>query len=68
MANNIIEHGRVIRGWTGLTVQPRLEADGEGVGVIVSDVAADSPAAKAGLQPGDLIVSCDDHAIEGGEE
>ena len=68
VANNLIEHGRVIRGWTGITVQSRLEADGEGVGVIVSDVATASPAAKAGLQPGDLILACDGHAIEGGEE
>ena len=68
VAQNIIKHGRVIRGWSGITVQPRLEADGTGVGVIVSDVAADSPAANAGLKPGDLIVACDGHAIEGGEE
>lgn len=68
VANNIIEHGRVIRGWTGITVQPRLEADGEGVGVVISDVAGASPAAKAGLQAGDLILACDGHPIEGGEE
>ncbi|HUR56859.1 MAG TPA: PDZ domain-containing protein [Opitutaceae bacterium] len=68
VANNLIEHGRVIRGWTGITVQPRLEADGEGEGVIISDVATASPAAKAGLQPGDLIIACDGHTIEGGEE
>jgi serine protease Do len=68
VAENIIKHGRVIRGWSGLTVQPRLEADGTGVGVIVSDVAIGSPAAKVGLQPGDLIVACDGHAIEAGEE
>ena len=68
VAENIVKHGRVIRGWSGLTVQPRLEADGAGVGVIVSDVVAGSPAAKAGLQPGDLIVACDGHEIEAGEE
>ncbi|MGH7944984.1 MAG: PDZ domain-containing protein, partial [Opitutaceae bacterium] len=68
VAQSLIKHGRVIRGWSGITVQPRLEADGTGVGVIVSDVATASPAAKAGLQPGDLIVSCDGHDIEGGEE
>jgi serine protease Do len=68
VANSLIKHGRVIRGWSGITVQPRLEADGTGVGVIVSDVANGSPAANAGLKPGDLIVSCDGHDIEGGEE
>jgi serine protease Do len=68
VATSLIKHGRVIRGWSGITVQPRLEADGDGVGVIVSDVAAGSPAATAGLKPGDLILSCDGYAIEGGEE
>lgn len=68
VAENLIQHGRVIRGWSGITVQPRLESDGEGAGVIVGDIAAGSPAAGAGLQPGDLIVACDGHAIESAEE
>lgn len=68
VASNIIKHGRVIRGWSGITVQPRLESDGTGPGVIVSDVAAGSPADKAGLKAGDLIVAGAGHAIEGGEE
>jgi serine protease Do len=68
VAENIIQHGRVIRGWSGITVQPRLEADGPGSGVIISDVAAGSPAARAGLTAGDLILACDGHAIESAEE
>jgi serine protease Do len=68
VAEQIISQGRVTRGWSGLTVQPRLEADGETVGVVVSDVAASSPATKAGLQPGDVILACDGHTIEGAEE
>jgi serine protease Do len=68
VARSLIETGRVIRGWSGITVQPRLEAAGEGAGVLVSDVAAGSPAAGAGVQPGDLIIACDGQPIEGGEE
>jgi serine protease Do len=68
VADQIIATGRVSRGWSGLTVQPRLEADGEAIGVVVGDVAAGSPATKAGLQPGDVILACDGHAIEGAEE
>lgn len=68
VAESLVRHGRVMRGWSGITVQPRLEADGEGPGVIVGDVAAGSPAAKAGLQPGDLILACDGQAIESAEE
>jgi serine protease Do len=68
VATQLIAQGRVTRGWSGLTVQPRLESDGPGTGVIVADVTPGSPAAESGLQPGDLIVACDAHAIEGAEE
>ncbi len=68
VAEQIVKHGLVVRGWSGLTVQPRLESEGPGAGVAIADVAAGSPAAKAGLQPGDLIVACDGYAIEGQEE
>ena len=68
VAESLIKHGRVIRGWSGINVQARLESDGRGPGVIVGDVVAGSPAADAGLQPGDLIVAGDGHAIESAEE
>ncbi|HVS50953.1 MAG TPA: PDZ domain-containing protein [Opitutaceae bacterium] len=68
VADNLSQKGTVVRGWSGLTVQPRLESDGPGRGVIVGDVAPDSPGAKAGVQPGDLVVACDGHEIEGAEE
>ena len=68
VVDRIVRQGRVIRGWSGLTVQPRLEAEGHGTGVVVADVARASPAAGAGLQPGDLVVACDGRAIEGAEE
>ncbi len=68
VADNLIKHGRVIRGWSGITVQPRLESSGRGPGVIVADVAEGSPAAEAGVKAGDLVVACDGQAIEGAEE
>lgn len=68
VADSLIQHGRVRRGWSGVTVQPRLEADGRGPGVIVGDIAAGSPAAGVGLQPGDLILACDGNVIESEEE
>ena len=68
VADQLILHGAVTRGWSGLTVQPRLEADGPGPGVVVADTAPGSPAAKAGLKPGDIVLACDGHPIEGGEE
>lgn len=68
VTEQLIAHGRVTRGWSGVTVQPRLEADGEARGVVVGDVAEGSPAAQAGLRPGDVILACDGQAIEGAEE
>lgn len=68
VTDNLVKKGAVVRGWSGLTVQPRLEADGPGAGVIIGDVAAGSPGAKGGLQPGDLVLACDGHEIEGAEE
>ncbi|MEO5957766.1 MAG: PDZ domain-containing protein [Opitutaceae bacterium] len=68
VAEEIVSKGRVTRGWSGVTVQPRLEADGPGAGVIVSDVVAGSPAAGANVQVGDVILACDGQAIEGAEE
>jgi serine protease Do len=66
VADHLIASGRVTRGWSGITVQPRLEIDGmAAAGALVADVAAGSPAARAGLVPGDIIMAVDGHAIEG---
>lgn len=68
IAAQLAVQGHVTRGWSGLTVQPRLEADGAGHGVVVADVAPGSPARGAGLIPGDFILAGDGHAIEGEKE
>jgi len=68
VAMQLVATGRVVRGWSGLTVQPRLEADASDTGVVVSDVAAGSPAAKAGIEAGDVVLKCDGIAVEGAQE
>ncbi|HVT74501.1 MAG TPA: PDZ domain-containing protein [Lacunisphaera sp.] len=68
ISKRLIAGGKVKRGWSGLTVQRRLEADADGSGVVVADVAPGSPAAGGGLRPGDVIVACDGHPIEDQEE
>jgi serine protease Do len=66
--------GRVRRGDIGAsaqTVTPVLaEALGLSVdsGVLVADVAAGGPAARAGLQPGDVVVSLDGKRMENGRQ
>lgn len=68
VALQLIAAGKVTRGWSGITVQPRLEAEGSEVGVVVADVAAGSPAAQAGVLPGDIVIACDGVAIAGAQE
>ncbi|HLP01722.1 MAG TPA: trypsin-like peptidase domain-containing protein, partial [Opitutaceae bacterium] len=68
IADDLIAHGRVLRGWSGLTVQAPLEAERARGGVLVADVEAGSPAAAAGLQPGDLLTACGGRPIGGSEE
>jgi serine protease Do len=68
------DKGSVTRGWIGVqiqTVTPDI-ADSMGLkqptGALVSEPQKDSPAAKAGIQSGDVIVSVDDTAIHDARE
>jgi serine protease Do len=65
-----LKKGKVIRGWLGLMIQditPEL-AKSFGLksakGVLVSDVAKDSPAEKAGLSRGDVILRFDGKELD----
>ncbi len=60
----LLEHGRVPRSHLGIAVQPvRATLEGTAVeGLLVSSVAEDGPAAKAGLLVGDVIVQAGGHA------
>jgi serine protease Do len=66
----IIEKGRVVRGWLGVSIQPVTAAMAkvlklpEPSGAIVGDVESGSPASRAGLQKGDVIVAVDNEKIE----
>ncbi len=68
---SIIDHGQVIRGWLGVEVQsltPEL-AESFGLegrpGIVVAGVYRDGPAERAGLQPGDVILSIDNAKADG---
>jgi S1-C subfamily serine protease len=58
----LVELGRVRRGWLGLSLRPVTEQEGKkrllgALGAIVTEIAAGGPAATAGFLPGDQIVA-----------
>lgn len=59
------EKGQIVRGWLGVGIQPVTEEMAKNLGldaakgVIVSEVMKDSPAEKAGIKAGDIILSFD---------
>ncbi|MCC5788194.1 MAG: DegQ family serine endoprotease [Opitutales bacterium] len=67
---SLIEHGEVVRGFLGVTLQEITPELAEAMdlpgtrGVLVTDVVPDSPADKAGLQQGDVIQQFDGKRME----
>jgi serine protease Do len=68
------DKGTVTRGWIGVQIQPVTPdiADSMGLkqttGALVSEPQADSPAAKAGIQSGDVIASVDGSPVHDARE
>jgi serine protease Do len=66
--------GKITRGWLGVSIQP-LTADlakgfglKESSGVLISDVVQDSPAEKAGIVSGDIIIEFDKKKVDSPQE
>ncbi len=58
----LVRSGKVVRGYLGVTMQPEITDElakqfllKDRNGVLISEVAVGGPAAKAGLEPGDVI-------------
>jgi serine protease Do len=69
VTDQIIHGGKVSRAFLGVMIQPvtsdlakafKLSQD---EGALISDVNPGSPAERAGLKPGDVVVRVDDHAV-----
>jgi serine protease DegQ len=71
---SIIQHGQVIRGWVGIETQditPEL-AESFGLpqadGTIIAGVVRGGPADRAGVRPGDVLVSVDGKKVKNTSE
>ena len=70
VATELIEHGEVVRGWLGVSIQDvdsglaeKLGLD-KPMGALITYVLDDTPAEKFGLQKGDVIVAINNEAIK----
>lgn len=69
--NQLVSYGKVTRGRIGVTIQEVNQSLAESFGLkkttgaLVSSVEKDSPAAKAGIEPGDVILKVDGREING---
>ena len=70
VVDDLKAHGRVMRGWLGVHIQPVTEDIAASLGLestegaIIARVQPDSPAAIAGLETGDVIVAVDQESVE----
>jgi serine protease Do len=68
--DSLVEKGKVIRGWLGVSVQPITPELAkqfqltDSYGALVAEVIEDSPAEKAGVLRGDVIVEFNDAKVD----
>ncbi len=68
--SELIKEGKVTRGWLGVTIQdvtPELAGEfglKESAGALITDIFRESPADKAGMKRGDIIIEMDGKTIK----
>ena len=71
VVDQLLAHGRVVRGWIGITRVSDLNEETSAAlgvrgeqGVLVMELVRSSPADRAGVLPGDVIVAVDGRSVE----
>jgi serine protease DegS len=73
VVSDIIDHGRVIRGWIGIAPEDLTDEQAQRLGlaqggVVVANLYVGSPAQEAGLKPGDLLLTVDGATPHGAQD
>ncbi len=74
VSRQLIEHGKVTRGYIGATVQPVTAEISESLGLhgrkgaLIADLTPGGPAEQAGLQAGDVVLGIDGHAVDSADD
>jgi serine protease Do len=61
---NLLVNGHLERGWLGVNVIEERSAQGPAQGAVVKQVFRDSPAATAGIRPGDRVLAVNGRPVE----
>ena len=70
---DIVDHGRVIRGWIGIAPEDLSDEQAQQLGlaqggVVIANLYVGSPAQQAGLLPGDLLLAVDGASPRGAQD
>jgi len=67
VVSQLVTKGRVVRGWIGITkISDVADETGlePGLGVVIVELLRGSPADRAGIEPGDVVIAVDGRPVE----
>ena len=68
VVRDILDHGRVVRGWSGIVADDFSDEQAAEYGlihggVVITNLYRGGPAAEAGLRAGDILLAIDSHEV-----
>jgi serine protease Do len=64
VARELMAKGKITRSWLGIDVQPLFKEMSDEHGILISGVVDNSPAERAGMKPGDILVKLDGSPVD----